>query len=112
MSKQKDKFQEALKLFDNKQYEKCKETCNKILEKNEKEEKALALKGLSMYYLSQKEEGKKCINSALKINMKSAIAWHFYALFLKEDGNYSQALKCYIQANKNDPTNYNVIRFS
>ena len=110
MSHQKEKFQEALKLFDNKQYEKCKETCNKMLEKNEKEERALALKGLSMYYLNQKEEGKKCINSALKINMKSAIAWHFYALFLKEDGNYAQALKCYIQANKNDPTNYNVIR--
>ena len=110
MSQPKDRFQEALRLFDNKEYQKCKEACSKIYEKNPKDERALSLKGLSMYYLNEKEEGKKCINSALKLNMKSSIAWHFYALFLKEDGNYSQALKCYLQANKNDSSNYIVIR--
>jgi len=37
------------------------------------------------------------------------MAWHFYALYLKEDQKYNQALNCYIQANKKDPNNFNVI---
>lgn len=106
----KGKFQEALKQFDNKDYRTSKKSCDKILEKSPTNEEALALKGLNVYYLNEKEEGKKLINQALKINLKSPVAWHFYALLHKEEGNYAQALKCYLQAFKNDPNNYNVVR--
>lgn len=106
----KGKFQEALKLFDNREYRPAKKACDKILEKHPTNEEALALKGLSVYYLNEKDEGKKLINQALKLNLKSPIAWHFYSLLHKEEGNHHQALKCYLQAYKNDPNNYNVIR--
>ena len=106
----KGRFEEAIKCFDAKDYKHCKNICDKILEKNGKEERAMALKGLSMFYINEKEEGKKCINEALKINMNSSMAWHFYAIYLKEDGKISQSLSCYNQANKKDPNNYSVIR--
>ena len=61
----KGKFQEALKLFDNREYRPAKKACDKILEKHPTNEEALALKGLSVYYLNEKDEGKKLINQAL-----------------------------------------------
>ena len=106
----KGKFSEALKHFDNKEYKEAKKACDKILSKFPTDEEALALQGLSLYYLNEKEQGKKIINQALKINLKSPIAWHFYSILHKEEGNIPQALKCYLQAYKHDPTNYNVIR--
>ena len=38
------------------------------------------------------------------------MAWHFYAIFHKESGNYSQAMKSYNKALNFAPTNYNIIR--
>jgi hypothetical protein len=45
----------------------------------------MALKGLSMAYLNERAEGAKIINDAIKLNIKNANAWHFFALFHKED---------------------------
>ena len=42
--------------------------------------------------------------------MKNSKVWHFYALFHKEQKNYSQAVKCYIYANKYEPDNLNIIK--
>ena len=42
----KGRFEEAIKCFDAKDYKRCKNICDKILEKNQKEERAMALKGL------------------------------------------------------------------
>jgi hypothetical protein len=38
-----------------------------------------------MAHLNEKVEGAKVINEAIKLNLKNANAWHFYALFHKED---------------------------
>jgi hypothetical protein len=45
----------------------------------------MALKGLVMAHLNEKEEGAKVINAAIKLNFKNATSWHFFALFHKED---------------------------
>ena len=103
-------FQIALREFDSKRYEKVEKLCNKIIAKNPKDDQALSLKGLSYLYLKKPEEGEKIIKEAIKVNMKSAVAWHFYALFHKEQGNYSQAMKSYNRALKQAPTNFNIIR--
>ena len=42
--------------------------------------------------------------------MKNAKVWHFYALFHKELKNYSQTVKCYNMAYKNDPSNFGLIK--
>lgn len=106
----KGKFQEALKQYDNKDYRTSKRSCDKILEKQPTNEDAMALKGLNLLALKEKEEGEKLIKQALKINIKSPTVWHFYAIFHKELKNYPQSLKCYLQAHKNDPTNFNIVR--
>jgi hypothetical protein len=45
----------------------------------------LALKGLVMAHLGEKEEGQKLINQAIKLNFKNPNSWHLYALFYKEE---------------------------
>ena len=70
----------------------------------------MALKGLSLLGLKDKENAEKLIKDSLKLGFKNAICWHFYAIFNKETKNYSQSIKCYLQSHKNDPENYNVLR--
>ena len=72
-------------MFDNKEYKNCKKACEKILDKQPTHADAMALKGLNMYYLNEKTEGAKTINDSIKLNIKNATAWHFFALFHKED---------------------------
>ena len=103
-------FKNALKEFDNKNYEKVRKICDRLIEKNEKDDKALALKGLNYYYLNKIDEAEKTLKLALKANLKSGVAWHFYAIFQKERGNYTQSMKSYNYALRNAPTNYNIIR--
>ena len=103
-------FQIALREFDTKRYEKVEKLCNKMIDKNPKDDQALALKGLNYLYLKKPEEGEKTLKQALKANFKSAVAWHFYAIFQKERGNYSQAMKSYNKALAQAPTNFNIIR--
>ena len=103
-------FQIALKEFDAKKYEKVEKLCDEMISKNPKDDQALALKGLNYYFLQKPELGEKTIKEALKANFKSAVAWHFYAIFHKESGNYSQAMKSYNKALNFSPTNINIIR--
>ena len=70
----------------------------------------MALKGLSLLGLKDKDNAEKLIKDSLKLGFKNAICWHFYAIFNKETKNYSQSIKCYLQSHKNDPENYNVLR--
>ena len=73
------------KLYDNKEYKNAKRACEKILEKQPTFADALALKGLVMGHLGEKEEGNKAIMAAIKLNFSNPNTWHFYALFHKED---------------------------
>lgn len=103
-------FQMALREFDIKRYDKVEKLCDKMIKKNPKDDQAIALKGLNYLYLKNPEEGEKTLKLAIKANMKSAVAWHFYAIFHKERGNYSQAMKSYNRALSLAPSNFNIIR--
>lgn len=84
-TKEKGKFSEALKMYDNKEYKNSKKACDKILEKQPTHADAMALKGLTMIHLNEKNEGIKVMNQAIKLNFKNPNSWHFFALFHKED---------------------------
>ena len=56
-------FQIALREFDSKRYEKVEKLCNKMISKNEKDDQALALKGLTYLYL-KKARGRRANSKA------------------------------------------------
>ena len=91
-------FKKAIKEFDAKNYESVAKMCDKMIAKNSKDDQALALKGLNLYYLKKPKEGEHSLKEALKANMKSVIAWHFFAVIHKETANYAQALQSYNRA--------------
>jgi peptide alpha-N-acetyltransferase len=110
--KDKSVFQDALKEYDNKDYKKCKKSCDKVLSKNPSNQEALALKGLAELGLGDKVLAEKLIKESLSIGlkMKNSRVWQFYALFHKEQKNYAQAVKCYNFACKYDPDNLTIIK--
>lgn len=85
MKSDKNKFTETLKLFDSKEYKQCKKECLKILEKNPKNPEILALKGITLSHLGEKEEALANLKEAIKQDFKNPIPWHFMALHHKED---------------------------
>ena len=58
----------------------------------------MALKGLSLLGLKEKENAEKLIKDSLKLGFKNAVCWHLYAIFNKETKNYAQSIKCYLQS--------------
>ena len=81
-----------------------------MISKNPKDDQALALKGLNLYFLKKPKEGEQSLKEALKANMKSTVAWHFFAVFHKESGNYAQAMKSYNRALSYSPSNFTLLR--
>lgn len=61
------------------------------------------MKGLSTYNLGKREEGRELAKKALAIEVTSHVCWHVNALIHRADREYSEALKCYVQANKVEP---------
>lgn len=97
-------------MFDNKEYKQCKKECIKILEKNSDNIEVLALKGITLAHLGEKDEGLKDIKDAIKKKFSNPIPWHFLALYYKEEKNYEQAMKNYTMALKHDSQNFNILR--
>ena len=103
-------FKAALKEFDAKNYDKVEKICSRILSKNSKDDQALALKGLNFYFQKKPEEAEKSLKEALKANIKSPVAWHFYAIYHKEKGDYVKAMSSYNNALKYHPTNFKIMQ--
>ena len=62
--------------------------------------------------MGDKVLAEKLIKESLSVGlkMKNSKVWQFYALFHKEQKNYSQAVKCYNFASKYDPDNISIIK--
>ena len=103
-------FQKALKEFDAKNYKKVEKLCDKMISKNPKDAEALALKGLNYFYLKKIDNAEQTLKEALKANIKSSIAWHFYADFHKIKGDFTKAMQSYNRALNYSQNNYTVIR--
>lgn len=70
----------------------------------------MALKGITLAHLGEKDEGLKDIKDAIKKKFSNPIPWHFLALYYKEEKNYEQAMKNYTMALKHDSQNFNILR--
>ncbi|EEB07811.1 NatA N-acetyltransferase complex subunit [Schizosaccharomyces japonicus yFS275] len=103
-------FRTALKCFETKQYKKGLKSIDTVLERSPEHGESLALKGLLLHSLQQKEEGYKFVHLGLRHDISSSVCWHMYGLICKADKDYVQALKCYINASKLDRANPNLQR--
>jgi peptide alpha-N-acetyltransferase len=110
-SKESTLFKNALKFYENKAYKKGLKTTDQILKKFPEHGESLAMKGLFCSHLpDRKGEAHDLIKKGIRADLTSHICWHVLGLYHRADRNYEEALKCYCQALKYDPTNAQISR--
>eukprot|EP01090_Pellita_catalonica_P014628 TRINITY_DN3777_c0_g2_i1.p1 TRINITY_DN3777_c0_g2~~TRINITY_DN3777_c0_g2_i1.p1 ORF type:complete len:865 (+),score=188.51 TRINITY_DN3777_c0_g2_i1:21-2615(+) len=101
--KEQKKFDELMKCLDMKQFNKGLKLTKNILNTHPNHGETLSMRGL--FLRSQEPQSKEEVNSLLKTaiskDIKSYLCWHIYALILKADKSYKQALAAYRMALRN-----------
>ncbi|KAI9297211.1 N-terminal acetyltransferase A, auxiliary subunit [Neoconidiobolus thromboides FSU 785] len=103
-------YKSMLKLFEFKQYKKGLKTAETVLKKVPEHGETLVLKGLFLSHLNRKEEGFELAKKGLKINPNSGTSWNVMGIMYRNERNYKEALKSFIEAIKFDKNNFQIIR--
>mmetsp|Transcript_11191 Transcript_11191/g.45544 ORF Transcript_11191/g.45544 Transcript_11191/m.45544 type:complete len:864 (-) Transcript_11191:84-2675(-) len=102
-------FRGAIKAYERKQYKKGIKLVNTILQQQEHGE-SLAIKGLLTNCMGKRDEAHALARKGLFKCLQSHICWHVYGLLHRSDRNYTEAIKCYRNAIKRNPSNMQILR--
>lgn len=103
-------FKNILKMYEYKQYKKGLKSSDTILKKFPDHGETLTLKGLFLNHLNRKEEGYELARKGLKLSLTSSASWHIFGIMNRNDKNYEEALKAFLNALKYDKDNFQIIR--
>lgn len=98
------------KYIETKQYKKAIKASDAILKKQPGHGETLCMKGLTLSYLDRKEEAYELVRKGLNSDVRSHVCWHVYGLLYRQDRNYFDASKCYINALRRDVDNIQILR--
>ena len=134
-----DVFKNVVKHYEMKQYKKAIKQADTILKKFPKHGETLAMKGLTLNYMSKREEAHALVKEGLMNDMRyvscpflgflfvtlksslsrslllivecrSHVCWHVYGLLHRSDHDYNEAIKAYKNALRMDPKNLQILR--
>jgi tetratricopeptide (TPR) repeat protein len=105
-------FKRILKCYEQKLYKNGLKFAKQILGNPQTSEHAetLAMKGLILNSMGRREEGKEYVRRGLKNNLRSHTCWHVFGIIQRAERKYDEALKCYRNALRWDPTNLQIMR--
>lgn len=109
-AKEKSLFHQLPRLYEDKNYRRALKTADTILKRHPDHGETLAMKGLILNCMDRKKEAYELVKKGLKHDISSPICWHVYGLLYRSDREYAEAIKCYQQALKRDPKNFQIIR--
>ncbi|GIL62302.1 hypothetical protein Vafri_16585 [Volvox africanus] len=115
-SKEAGLFKQVLRFHESKQYKKAVRTADQILKKFPEHGETLAMKGLCLRNLApdtdkeKKEEAYELVRKGVKCDLKSHVCWHVYGLLYRQDREYKEAIKCYLNALRIDKENIQILR--
>ncbi|EFJ53230.1 hypothetical protein VOLCADRAFT_55571 [Volvox carteri f. nagariensis] len=115
-SKEAGLFKQVLRYHESKQYKKAIKTADQILKKFAEHGETLAMKGLCLRNLApdsekeKKEEAYELVRKGVKCDLKSHVCWHVYGLLYRQDREYKEAIKCYLNALRIDKENIQILR--
>jgi peptide alpha-N-acetyltransferase len=98
------------RLYEIKQYKKANKTADQILRAVPDHGETLAMKGLIVRALDQREEAYDLARRGLRQDIRSQVAWHILGLLHRHDREYKEASKAYQQALRLDPNNAQLLR--
>ncbi|KDD75117.1 hypothetical protein H632_c862p1, partial [Helicosporidium sp. ATCC 50920] len=93
-----------------KQYKKGAKTADSILRSHPEHGETLAMKGLVLSFLSRKAEARDLVRLGVRHDLRSHLCWHVYGVVCRGDGEYDEAVKCYKNALRLDPSNVTVLK--
>lgn len=96
LKKENDQFLEALKLYEGKQYKKSLKLLDAILKKDGSHVDSLALKGLDLYSVGEKDDAASYVANAIrKIEGASAspICCHVLGIYMRNTKEYKESIK-------------------
>eukprot|EP01100_Stratorugosa_tubuloviscum_P015637 TRINITY_DN911_c0_g1_i1.p1 TRINITY_DN911_c0_g1~~TRINITY_DN911_c0_g1_i1.p1 ORF type:complete len:874 (-),score=311.60 TRINITY_DN911_c0_g1_i1:80-2701(-) len=109
-TKEMNNYKQLLKYYDDKQFSKGLKIADQILKKFPQHTETLAIKGLFHHSLGKKEEGYQIVRNSIKMDISNQTAWHVNGIIYKNDKNYNEASKCFVNALRKDPENQIILR--
>lgn len=109
-TKEANLFKTVVRSYETKQYKKGLKAADSILKKFPDHGETLAMKGLIFNCMDRKEDAHDLVRQGLKNNLKSHVCWHVYGLLHRSNRDYREAIKCYLNALKIDPENFQILR--
>jgi N-alpha-acetyltransferase 15/16, NatA auxiliary subunit len=109
-AKEQKLFDQMSKFFDNREYTKALRSADTILATFPDHGETLAMKGLTLHTIEQKEEGIALVKAGVAKAMRSGICWHYLGMCYRSDKNVVEAQKAFKRASQCDPKNMNVLR--
>lgn len=113
LKKENDQFLEALKLYEGKQYKKSIKLLDAILKKDGGHVDSLALKGLDLFSVNEKDDATSYVANAIrKIEGTSAspICCHVLGIYMRNTKEYTESIKWFTAALNNGSTNKQIYR--
>ncbi|WFD20406.1 hypothetical protein MCAP1_002650 [Malassezia caprae] len=105
-------FARLIQEYENRKYKPALKTADAILSKAPEHGETLAIKGLVLFTLQQREEGLRLAKLGVRHELTSFICWHALGIVYRMDRNYEESLKCYAQALRIEGGNLNLVRES
>ncbi|CCU98899.1 unnamed protein product [Malassezia sympodialis ATCC 42132] len=105
-------FARLIQEYENRKYKPALKTADAILSKVPEHGETLAIKGLVLFTLQQRDEGLKLAKLGVRHDLTSFICWHALGIVYRMDRNYEESLKCYAQALRIEGGNLNLVRES
>lgn len=103
-------FRTLVKFCETKQYKKGIKSAETILKKIPNHGETQAMKALCLLNTGEKLEAYEYIKKGIRNDIRSYICWHCYGLMHRQDQNYKEAVKCFLNALKIDTDNPQILR--
>ncbi|GAA5995509.1 peptide alpha-N-acetyltransferase complex A subunit NAT1 [Rhodotorula paludigena] len=102
-------FTRVLGLYEDKKFQEGLALVDQILAKRPDHGESLCMRGIFLNSLDRKEEGYASVKRGTKNDPGSHIVWHVYALCLRADKRFEEALDCYKKATEIEKDSLNLL---
>ncbi|CBZ54448.1 putative N-terminal acetyltransferase complex subunit NARG1 [Neospora caninum Liverpool] len=111
-SKEQSIFKNLVYLYEHKHFKKAIKQADVILKKCPDHGETLSMKGLVLSNMrpENKEEAYELAKRGLRCDLKNYVCWHVLGLIYRADKDYFEAAKCFTQAVRLSPGNFQILR--
>ncbi|PHJ16935.1 tetratricopeptide repeat-containing protein [Cystoisospora suis] len=111
-SKEHSLFKNMVYLYEHKHFKKAFKQADLILKKVPEHGETLSMKGLILSNIrpDKKQEAYDLAKRGLRADLKNYVCWHVLGLIYRADKDYFEAAKCFSQAVRLSPGNFQILR--